>query len=186
MMLECKVCREPMAMERFNYGGMSCLSCRSFFRRIVCRGLDRICRNQSRCELNVKNRTDCIPCRYNRCIEAGLKPELVHKEEAQSRSRGGGAGSASNDNQDTASTGFVSFPGSSNRDEGFSRFGSESFNATEDTSSQGGWVDNNFSQRHGRQSVIQQNPTFGNNGDSSPEQRSPNAYTHKKFGFNFK
>ena len=49
-------------ISRTPWPGLSCSSCRSFFRRITARGLDRICRKsfQKGCTITASNRFDCV------------------------------------------------------------------------------------------------------------------------------
>ena len=77
---KCRVCSAP-AVPHSNYGAVVCFSCRAFFRRGVqqkyqCR---QMCTtdNSSCGELNIISRTYCKKCRYDKCLEVGMKPELV-------------------------------------------------------------------------------------------------------------
>jgi len=84
----CTVCEEP-ASKYLYYGGRVCLGCRAFFRRIrnskrfkqlTCRGVV-----PGACVLKGPraHRRACQACRYHRCLEAGMKPELISFEKRQ-------------------------------------------------------------------------------------------------------
>ena len=57
-------------------------SCRAFFRRAhnKCGGDESpnySCKKDEKCDITSKNRKKCQRCRYNRCIEVGMNPNLV-------------------------------------------------------------------------------------------------------------
>ena len=84
----CLVCGAPAPNFRF-YGGVSCHSCRAFFKRTVngrradsyaCRG------GEGGCPVGRgSSRRACKACRFRGCLEAGMKPDLVLGEEAVAR-----------------------------------------------------------------------------------------------------
>ena len=80
---KCSVCKAPAA-PHLHYGAIVCYSCRAFFRRIIHKKLVR------KLECNFINGTrDCVKsfnsqlrvwckkCRFDKCLEAGMKPESV-------------------------------------------------------------------------------------------------------------
>ncbi|TRY72727.1 hypothetical protein TCAL_00265 [Tigriopus californicus] len=83
----CPICQssEPHFL---HYDGLSCYSCRAFFRRAhqKTRNPKFTCVFNGRCEITVRNRRSCRKCRYDLCLQAGMRPELV-LDEAQKRQR---------------------------------------------------------------------------------------------------
>ena len=57
-----------------------CYSCRAFFRRTVERiekkGLKRCKTGRKNCDVTTSSKS-CIHCRYNKCIQIGMTPELL-------------------------------------------------------------------------------------------------------------
>lgn len=90
----CQVCGEEIAkFKGLHYGGLTCYSCRAFFRR--CHSADRRqpfvppdCKNGGGCAVSVKSRRKCAKCRYDLCRRAGMNPAMVlSKEEKEQRFR---------------------------------------------------------------------------------------------------
>ena len=81
----CYVCQEPAKPDQPHtphYGGITCLSCRAFFRRAH-QGVTHpqfICKYNGRCVVSVKTRRRCQKCRYLRCLRAGMTSEGVLSE----------------------------------------------------------------------------------------------------------
>lgn len=75
---KCKVCGEPAA-KHIHYGSVSCFSCRAFFRRSIRNNASNkyTCRRQGKCEINKKTRKSCQKCRFELCLEVGMKPNWV-------------------------------------------------------------------------------------------------------------
>jgi len=75
---KCKVCGEQAA-RHIHYGGVSCYSCRAFFRRSIQNKTANtyICRRSKECQINLKTRKNCQYCRYQRCLGVGMKPSWV-------------------------------------------------------------------------------------------------------------
>ena len=74
----CRVCEEKSASHR-HYGGQSCLSCKAFFRRAVTSSKrERVCKfrkipdSEALCGVR-----KCAACRYKRCRDRGMRPEMV-------------------------------------------------------------------------------------------------------------
>jgi len=74
---ECAVCGQHTGKARVHYGGMSCYSCRAFFRRNTQREELPLCKAESECMITKLVRKQCAACRYAKCIRIGMKPELV-------------------------------------------------------------------------------------------------------------
>ena len=79
----CRVCGDVAGRYKY-YGAESCNSCRTFFHRTVIKSQDttlRCLQGQGKppgtCEINSKSRKSCKACRYDRCLKAGMKKELV-------------------------------------------------------------------------------------------------------------
>merc|ERR1711915_624149 len=75
LLAQCSVCSGPAATH-VHYGAISCYSCRAFFRRGVPKQV-RCAFGHDKCKITRQNRTGCKLCRYNRCLEVGMKPERV-------------------------------------------------------------------------------------------------------------
>ena len=83
--LSCGVCSAP-APEHLHFGTHSCYSCRAFFRRTANRvkqkGLKRCKTGLKKCPVTADTKS-CIHCRYNKCIDAGMTPELIQGKRCQ-------------------------------------------------------------------------------------------------------
>jgi hypothetical protein len=82
----CFVCGEvSKSGEDFvrSYGGVACCSCRAYFRRATHRSKERrmICKKDKKCNVMLQNRQSCKKCRYDKCLESGMDPNLVLSEE---------------------------------------------------------------------------------------------------------
>merc|ERR1711892_1224860 len=77
--LTCGVCSAP-APDHLHFGGHCCYSCRAFFRRTSQR---KAAKGLKRCRTGLKNcevsdvKKNCIHCRYLKCLEIGMTPELM-------------------------------------------------------------------------------------------------------------
>jgi len=77
----CPVCGDLSTSHR-HYGGLSCLSCKAFFRRAVTSTNKKGKRchqgpGDELCSLERGQRRACPACRLSRCRESGMKAELV-------------------------------------------------------------------------------------------------------------
>ena len=78
----CQVCGD-VANDHNHYGAKVCYSCRAFFRRgsnqkkkqYVCTNLDQ------KCVIDVKNRKQCLFCRYKKCLAVGMRADWVMNEQ---------------------------------------------------------------------------------------------------------
>jgi len=82
---ECSVCSQPLAKSRVHYGGVTCYSCRAFFRRNTQKNCRNGCKFEEKCEINYKDRKACAHCRYEKCIRLGMLPELVLNEDEKKK-----------------------------------------------------------------------------------------------------
>ena len=74
----CGVCGEK-ATGHYYYGGLSCFSCRTFFRRCVFKSTLNSCREKS-CIITESTRASCQYCRFQKCLSIGMDPDLVSPE----------------------------------------------------------------------------------------------------------
>uniref|UniRef100_A0A914DL90 Ecdysone receptor n=1 Tax=Acrobeloides nanus TaxID=290746 RepID=A0A914DL90_9BILA len=72
----CRVCNEPTGT--YHYGSICCSGCKGFFRRSVRYNKVYQCANQNQCVIQGEYRNCCRACRFNKCLEKGLNPLLVH------------------------------------------------------------------------------------------------------------
>ena len=66
-----------------NYGGVVCFGCRAFFRRSHQNNktANYVCKSSGGCNVTAENRRNCKSCRYDRCLKAGMRPDLVLSED---------------------------------------------------------------------------------------------------------
>merc|ERR1712123_220041 len=74
---ECTVCHIALDRIRISYGGLSCLSCRAFFRRMCQKVNIAECKERRDCRVSFIDRVSCPPCRFQKCVSAGMKSELI-------------------------------------------------------------------------------------------------------------
>ena len=65
---ECAVCRQKTPKTRVHYGGVSCYSCRAFFRRNTRSGKTIKCKIDQNCAVSYMEHKQCMPCRYQKCL----------------------------------------------------------------------------------------------------------------------
>lgn len=71
----CKVCGSP-ASAYLHYGAIVCYSCRAFFRRAIRKHF--VCRaGDYSCIMEGTRSNRCRGCRYQKCLQVGMKPEMV-------------------------------------------------------------------------------------------------------------
>jgi hypothetical protein len=71
----CKVCGAP-ASAYLHYGAIVCYSCRAFFRRAIRKHF--VCRvGDYSCIMEGTRSNRCRGCRYQKCLQVGMKPEMV-------------------------------------------------------------------------------------------------------------
>ncbi|KAK3797290.1 hypothetical protein RRG08_052215 [Elysia crispata] len=77
LQLPCKVCQEPAT--GVHYGVLSCDACKGFFgRQLKSRGRNIVCPHNKNCNIFKNSRKHvCAPCRFNKCIEAGMSKEAI-------------------------------------------------------------------------------------------------------------
>ncbi|XP_052265099.1 retinoic acid receptor RXR-alpha-B-like isoform X1 [Dreissena polymorpha] len=69
----------------FHYSVLSCEGCKGFFKRTVQKNLVYTCKGNGICVVNKSTRNNCQYCRYQKCLQYGMKREAVRED----RSPGG-------------------------------------------------------------------------------------------------
>ena len=67
-MSECGVCQQIIQKARVHYEGVSCYSCRAFFRRNTQREDIPPCKERGQCVITYTDRKLCTDCRYQKCL----------------------------------------------------------------------------------------------------------------------
>jgi len=77
----CGVCGGPASGKHYN--AFTCEGCKGFFRRSVIKNCNHYCKfGHLSCSIGVINRRkSCRRCRFDKCIEIGMRPELVDRKE---------------------------------------------------------------------------------------------------------
>ncbi|KAM5124910.1 nuclear receptor subfamily 1 group I member 2-like, partial [Mantella aurantiaca] len=76
----CRACGDKATGYHFN--AMTCEGCKGFFRRAMKRNLRLSCPFQNSCVINRNNRRHCQACRLRKCLDIGMKKELIMSDEA--------------------------------------------------------------------------------------------------------
>lgn len=74
----CKVCGDRASGK--HYGLYSCEGCKGFFKRTVRKELSYSCRDNKHCIIDKRQRNRCQYCRYQKCLQMGMKREAVQGE----------------------------------------------------------------------------------------------------------
>ena len=72
-MLPCTVCSDKAYVK--HYGVVACEGCKGFFKRSVRNNRKYQCLGNQMCDIDRKSRNRCQYCRFQKCIEVGMKPE---------------------------------------------------------------------------------------------------------------
>lgn len=64
----------------FNFGALTCESCKAFFRRNAIKDKEFRCLFKDDCEVNVRTRRFCQRCRLHKCFAIGMKKECILSE----------------------------------------------------------------------------------------------------------
>jgi len=85
---KCHVCGDKSTGSHF--GGISCESCKAFFRRSVQRNRfeDYKCSYSGECKMNTNTRKICQFCRYKRCLGIGMRPKWVLSDDERHQKYG--------------------------------------------------------------------------------------------------
>lgn len=74
----CSICGDRASGK--HYGVHSCEGCKGFFKRTVRKELSYACREEKNCIIDKKQRNRCQYCRYQKCLNMGMKREAVQEE----------------------------------------------------------------------------------------------------------
>uniref|UniRef100_A0A1I7TTC0 Nuclear receptor n=1 Tax=Caenorhabditis tropicalis TaxID=1561998 RepID=A0A1I7TTC0_9PELO len=109
----CHVCASPTA-NTLHFGGRSCKACAAFFRRSVAMTMTYECigtgNDEIPCKIHYELRMLCRHCRFIKCLEAGMRRELVQakKEETKvAKRRSKGLVTSKNDNVENSYDDYV-------------------------------------------------------------------------------
>ena len=69
----CPVCGDKIS--GFHYGIFSCESCKGFFKRTVQNKKNYQCLRGANCPISIATRKKCPACRFNKCLNTGMKLE---------------------------------------------------------------------------------------------------------------
>ncbi|KAM4795577.1 nuclear receptor subfamily 1 group I member 2 [Rhinophrynus dorsalis] len=81
----CRACGDRATGYHFN--AMTCEGCKGFFRRAMKRNMRLSCPFQNMCVINKNNRRHCQACRLKKCLDIGMKKELIMSDEAVEQRR---------------------------------------------------------------------------------------------------
>ncbi|KAL4229607.1 hypothetical protein ACF0H5_012645 [Mactra antiquata] len=81
--LACVICGDRGS--GYHYSVLSCEGCKGFFKRTVQKNLFYVCKANGLCVINKLTRNNCQFCRFNKCLQYGMKREAVRED----RSPGG-------------------------------------------------------------------------------------------------
>ncbi|XP_037382508.2 nuclear receptor subfamily 1 group I member 2, partial [Talpa occidentalis] len=82
----CRVCGDKATGYHFNV--MTCEGCKGFFRRAMKRNVRLRCPfRKGTCEITQKTRRQCQACRLRKCLESGMKKEMIMSDAAVEQRR---------------------------------------------------------------------------------------------------
>ncbi|CAG2170573.1 unnamed protein product [Oppiella nova] len=76
---QCLICGDKAYV--FNFGVISCQSCKAFFRRNALKNKGFECAFDSNCQVDVITRKFCQKCRLDKCFRLGMKKEWILNED---------------------------------------------------------------------------------------------------------
>ncbi|XP_054169180.1 nuclear hormone receptor HR96-like [Oppia nitens] len=79
--LLCNICGDKSIGRSF--GAITCESCKVFFRRNVLKFKEFECIHGDYCNITVKSRRKCKKCRFYKCIQMGMKTQLVQSKSSE-------------------------------------------------------------------------------------------------------
>lgn len=71
----------------FNFGALTCESCKAFFRRNAIKNKEFRCLFKDDCEVNTRTRRFCQKCRLQKCFSIGMKKECILSEAEKQEKR---------------------------------------------------------------------------------------------------
>lgn len=75
----CGVCGDRA--KSYHFGGISCDSCKAFFRRSVQNEAQFQCPNRGNCRITLASRKSCQACRFAKCLAIGMEASWVMTEQ---------------------------------------------------------------------------------------------------------
>ena len=78
-LIDCPICGEQ-TMNHFHYGGVACDSCKAFFRRTAVSPSKKSAKCRTglgNCLLKLERRNNCPYCRFQKCLQNGMNPNLI-------------------------------------------------------------------------------------------------------------
>ncbi|CAH0557271.1 unnamed protein product [Brassicogethes aeneus] len=81
----CSICGDRASGK--HYGVYSCEGCKGFFKRTVRKDLSYACREERNCIIDKRQRNRCQYCRYQKCLQMGMKREAVQEERQRTKDR---------------------------------------------------------------------------------------------------
>ncbi|XP_046452433.1 retinoic acid receptor RXR-alpha-B-like isoform X3 [Daphnia pulex] len=82
----CSICGDRASGK--HYGVYSCEGCKGFFKRTVRKDLTYACREDRQCLIDKRQRNRCQYCRYQKCLQMGMKREAVQEERQRNKEKG--------------------------------------------------------------------------------------------------
>lgn len=73
----CAVCGDRASGK--HYGVLSCDGCRGFFKRSIRGNMEYVCKENSRCIIDVSRRNQCQACRLKKCLEVKMNRDGKYK-----------------------------------------------------------------------------------------------------------
>lgn len=64
------------------------IGCKGFFKRTVRKDLTYACREDRQCLIDKRQRNRCQYCRYQKCLQMGMKREAVQEERQRNKEKG--------------------------------------------------------------------------------------------------
>ncbi|XP_039578137.1 nuclear receptor subfamily 1 group I member 3 isoform X2 [Passer montanus] len=81
----CAVCGDRA--NGYHFHVMSCEGCKGFFRRSIIKGVRFTCPLARRCPVTKAKRRQCQACRLQKCLDVGMRRDMIMSEEALRRRR---------------------------------------------------------------------------------------------------
>ncbi|GAV00597.1 Ultraspiracle RXR [Ramazzottius varieornatus] len=81
----CSICGDRASGK--HYGVFSCEGCKGFFKRTVRKDLTYACREDRNCIVDKRQRNRCQYCRYQKCLQMGMRREVVLSAVQEERMR---------------------------------------------------------------------------------------------------
>nr|AHB08894.1 constitutive androstane receptor protein variant 4 [Sus scrofa] len=71
----CAVCGDRAT--GYHFHALTCEGCKGFFRRTVNKSTSLICPFAGSCKVNKAQRRHCPACRLQKCLDAGMKKDMI-------------------------------------------------------------------------------------------------------------